>query len=716
MATLVLSTVGSLLGGPVGGAIGSLVGQSIDQQIFSSARRGPRIGDLGVQTSSYGTQIARIYGTMRVAGSIVWATDLVESAATTGAKGQPDTTFSYSVSFAVALSSRPVSAISRIWADGKLLRGEGGDFKVSTEFRFFTGAEDQVADPLIASIEGLANTPAYRGLALAVFENLELAEFGNRIPFLTFEVVADASPPPLASLLADASEGRIACSAPTTMRGYGATGRSIRDAVEPLIDMFAVDLVDDGDFLRSPLPANAIVGEDDLGASADATRAAQTESEQTPARLLPASVVVTYYDPQRDYQTGQARSEALAEWASEAKVELPAVASASDARTLAEDLLARRWAQRDKLTLRLPPKYIALEPGATLHVPGSPVRWQLQRLTFDSFVAVGELRPLWRAEAAVTGVAGRVLAHSDVVAGDVVLALVELPDVTGDGSTSPTLYLAASRATPGWKAVPVEVSCGAFVTSHRTAARKSLLGEASSVLGDGQPWVLDLVNIVEVEMIDHDQWLTSCDDDALAGGANLALVGDELVQFGDAQPLGQGHFRLSRLLRGRGGTEWAMPQHAPGDTFLMISPSSLRPLSFPTALRGAQVTSTHVSAVADSSATATLNGEAFRPPAPIGLTAIVDDSGQVHVGWTRRSRSGWAWVDEVDVPLGERVERYFVLLIGSVSTIERQASLSELTLSQSEVGALGSGSVSIQVRQIGDWAASHPATLTISLS
>src|SRR5690242_16286504 len=127
MATLVLSTVGASLGGPIGGAIGSLVGQSIDQQIFGAPRRGPRLGDLAVQTSSYGTQIPRIYGTMRVAGSVVWATDLVEGGTTSGAKGQPDVTYSYSVSFAVALSSRRAGEIGRIWADGKLLRGAAGD-------------------------------------------------------------------------------------------------------------------------------------------------------------------------------------------------------------------------------------------------------------------------------------------------------------------------------------------------------------------------------------------------------------------------------------------------------------------------------------------------------------------------------------------------------------------------------------------------------------
>jgi hypothetical protein len=50
-----------------------------------------------------------------------------------------------------------------------------------------------------------------------------------------------------------------------------------------------------------------------------------------------------------------------------------------------------------------------------------------------------------------------------------------------------------------------------------------------------------------VEQCDAGQWLVSCDDDALAAGANLAAIGSELFQFGDALPLGGGSFRLSRL-------------------------------------------------------------------------------------------------------------------------------------------------------------------------
>ena len=150
MATLVLSTVGSALGGPLGGALGSLVGQSIDQSLFGPGiRKGPRLGDLSVQTSSYGSPIPRIYGTMRVAGTVIWSTDIQENESVEGGgKGSPEyVAYRYSASFAVALSSRPIREVRRIWADGKLIRGAAGDFKVKTRFRVASGDEDQPVDP-----------------------------------------------------------------------------------------------------------------------------------------------------------------------------------------------------------------------------------------------------------------------------------------------------------------------------------------------------------------------------------------------------------------------------------------------------------------------------------------------------------------------------------------------------------------------------------------
>ncbi len=57
--------------------------------------------------------------------------------------------------------------------------------------------------------------------------------------------------------------------------------------------------------------------------------------------------------------------------------------------------------------------------------------------------------------------------------------------------------------------------------------------------------VFDMINSVDVELANPDDWLESRDDDALAAGENLAIIGSEIVQFGNALPLGNRRFRLS---------------------------------------------------------------------------------------------------------------------------------------------------------------------------
>ncbi|MBA4010155.1 MAG: hypothetical protein C0486_15445, partial [Erythrobacter sp.] len=193
MATLLLTTLGSAIGGPIGGTLGGLIGNQIDARIFGpKGREGPRLKDLTVSTSSYGQPIPRQFGRMRVAGTVIWSTDLIETKQKQkGRKGQPSTTtFAYSASFAVALSSTPLDRIGRIWADGNLLRGAQDDLKVGGTLRFYRGFGDDPVDPLIAAAKGAA-APAFRDCAYVVFENLELGDYGNRIPALSFEVFAD---------------------------------------------------------------------------------------------------------------------------------------------------------------------------------------------------------------------------------------------------------------------------------------------------------------------------------------------------------------------------------------------------------------------------------------------------------------------------------------------------------------------------------------------
>jgi hypothetical protein len=710
LATLVLSTVGTALGGPVGSAIGALIGQSIDQELLAPARRGPRVGDLAVQTSSYGTQIPRIYGTMRVAGSVIWATDLIEHEQVGGAKGEPDVTYGYTVSLAVALSSRPIAGIKRIWADGQLLRGQAGDLKVRGTLRVWNGTEDQALDPLIASTEGIGSTPAYRGLALAVFEDLELGSFGNRIPFLTFEVEGADGTPTASSILADASAGVIYAGADQLLHGYAAYGRSIRSVAEPLVETFGIDLFDDGEVLRSRRAGAAIdISEMELGNSADTGTVPRIEREQAAAGSLPTSLRLAFYDPARDYQAGEARASAADETAGEAQQELSAALTATEAKSMAQRMLARAWSSRDRLTLRLPPARMAIEPGDVLRLPLSPAVWTVDKVTLDGFVPIVELRPAAGAQALVAADSGRIVPNVDAVAGTPVLGLFDIPALPGSVSDQPMILLAATHAATGWRARAAEVSFSGQSIFTQTARSKSVLGHATTVLGPGTAHLIDEINSVDVELTDRDQWLTSCDDEALAGGENLAVVGSEVFQFGRAVLLSEGKFRLSHLLRGRGGTEWASAGHAIGEHFCLLRPGTLRPIPLPSWSIGGQINVT----TAGSSASSILLGKSVRPMSPVNLSAEMGQAGEAVLRWRRRSRPGLAWLDGVDAPLGEADEAYRITLAGSLGTVELQAGQPQLVVDAATLAKVGTRPVTVSVTQIGDMLASHPAELTI---
>lgn len=717
MATLVFSTVGTLLGGPVGGAIGALIGQSIDQELLGP--RGPKLGDLKVQSSDYGTQVPRVYGRMRVAGSVIWATDLMVSEQTSGAKGQSSAVTSYKVSCAIALSSRQAVSVARIWADGKLLRGAEGDFKVSTIFRFHDGSDDQEVDPLIASIEGIDLTPAYRGMALAVFEDLELAEYGNRIPFMTFELVADAELRAVGAILADASGGAVAVAAGAAVTGYAAYGTNIRAAIKPLVEAHGIDLFDDGTQVRAAADNSAQdIGEDALGSSASHEQAPKFERDMAPARALPAALRLSYYDPARDYQSGEARASAGEQAGPEERREIPAVIEADAAKSLAHQMVARAWAARDRLTLRLPPAFLGIEPGSRLALALSPALWTIDKVTIEGFVAIAELTPWWQPQPALAGDPGRVLSSPDLVAAPATLALVELPGNDGsEGSSGSSLMLAASSPSPAWRPVSVTVNVAGRQFACSTPRRKSVLGTAETALGDGQPFVLDAEAQVTVALVDPDQWLESRDAQALVAGANLAMIGKELVQFASAVSLGGGRFELSGLLRGRGGSEWATDGHAPGEMFVLIEPARLVRADLPASAIGA-IAEARIEAPGGivASAPVVVSGEQWRPPSPVRLAAERSANGDLVLSWVRRSRDGWSWTDEIDAPLGEARELYRVSVTGSAASAAFDCVSPDLVINAADLAPLGSGPAMVEVRQVGDRAVSRPASLPITLN
>jgi hypothetical protein len=198
MATLLLSVAGAAAGalfGPVGTivgrAAGALIGAALDRRLFGddSTREVGKLSDLDVQSSSEGAPIPRVYGRVRISGEVIWATRLEEQVTTESAGGKalgggPEVeSHAYFGNFAVALCEGPIAMVGRVWANGRLLD------RTRLTMRVYRGTEGQGPDSLIEAKQGSGRAPAYRGTAYVVFERLPLAEFGNALPQLSFEVI-----------------------------------------------------------------------------------------------------------------------------------------------------------------------------------------------------------------------------------------------------------------------------------------------------------------------------------------------------------------------------------------------------------------------------------------------------------------------------------------------------------------------------------------------
>jgi hypothetical protein len=158
-----------------------------------------------------------------------------------------------------------------------------------------------------------------------------------------------------------------------------------------------------------------------------------------------------------------------------------------------------------------------------------------------------------------------------------------------------------------------------------------------------------------------------------------------------------------------------MGLHVAGERFALLDPARLSKIPLDRANIGAEL---RVTAAGPDDGEAApvdhvISGESLKPPSPVHLTATIDLSGNLFCTWVRRSRSGWEWLDGVDAPLGCAVERYRITLEGSLGSIVREVSQPSVEFSAAELLGVGSGAIQLGIAQVGDFATSHPAAVSI---
>ncbi len=723
MATLLLTAVGTAIGGPVGGAIGALIGQQADQAIFGSGTiEGPRLKELSVTTSSYGQPIARVFGRMRVPGTVIWSTDLIESAEKRGGgKGRPSTkTFSYSASFAVALSSLPVSSLGRIWADGELLRGAAGDLKTEGILRFYDGHGDDPVDPIIAADRG-SSAPAFRDCAYVVFEDLQLADFGNRIPALTFEIMAES---PTSVALNDIVPQAISGGSTQTLhhlRGFADEGGPLASSLSALNRIFPLSCV-----TRASGFSLAQVENSEPELFTLPPEVSHSDEEQRnrrrAERFAQEPFALRYYDENRDYQPGVQRAIGSKPNGREAMIDIPATMRADGARELANMNANRvRW-QNEQLTWQTADLDPAMEPGSLVRIPDMPGRWLVKGWEwFDRGVELNLERLAPELAGNVSSDAGSANTPDDELVGPTLLSLFEVPSDGTSSSSEPLILAAASSATSSWKGAALFVErAGGLVPIGSAGSRRAVSGVIVDSLGPSNATHFEAGSSMLIDLPDDDLSFSETTIAGLAHGENRVLVGGEVLQFLSAEVVSPGRWQLSGLLRGRGGTENAAQNgHGPGTPVILLDErlTALDPSEVPSNA------STRIAAIGlgdDEPVFADLSnsGLSRRPLTPVHPRRSIIDDGVWHFCWTRRARGQWLWEDLVDTPFVEEREAY---LIGFGPTDDPfrswETTEPEISFSEAERSGLVAdfGPQEFWVKQIGTFSNSpaiHLATLS----
>ena len=186
--TVVGYAVGTYFGYPqLGALVGGIVGAATTK---TPNHQGPRLGDLRVQGTEYGQPIPWVFGSPRLAGQVVWASNRREIATREKVGkggGQKVTTFTYEVDLLIVLSENVTAGVAREWLNGELVYNGAPKDGLWLEMIVYTGDADQLPDPTYEAAVGVGNAPAYRGRTSMMIRGLQLGQSGQ-IGNLTSEI------------------------------------------------------------------------------------------------------------------------------------------------------------------------------------------------------------------------------------------------------------------------------------------------------------------------------------------------------------------------------------------------------------------------------------------------------------------------------------------------------------------------------------------------
>jgi hypothetical protein len=344
----------------------------------------------------------------------------------------------------------------------------------------------------------------------------------------------------------------------------------------------------------------------------------------------------------------------------------------------------------------LPDSYAWLTTGDLIRLDG--IRLRITEVEIDDGLQ-NYKTVLDRASAYTSSIKGvppsKPVDPEDLVFGETFFEFLDIP-ILSDADDQ-LLFYSALNGLDRWVGAGVDLSLdgGANYIDSDTSVTPSVIGYLDTDLQAGSVYYPDSVNSVRVRMIRNDLELESATLAEMMNRKNLCVIGNELVNFGNATEIEQGLWELDYFLRGRKGT--VSDFHPSGERFVMLRRPVLATVPAETYLLNKQMTFRATSIGNDTPSaikTYLYEGVSQRERMP-GYLRATRDGGNIVISWQGVGRIGAG----SNVSQSQHWQGYRVYINGVAQPIQTSTGLTV---------ADPSGNVTIEVCQINQFTGEGP--------
>lgn len=293
---------------------------------------------------------------------------------------------------------------------------------------------------------------------------------------------------------------------------------------------------------------------------------------------VPRVLHLNYHDLKGGLNTDKQRSERPEGTRSEGEQSLqtPIILTADEAATLVSQthgMMAEQ--QKGELEFTVPDSFMQLTEGDPILVQegGKMVRGIIQKATLDEgqiqFRVVRDRQSIYTSK--VEGIpAAPVTRPPSSIAGPTLLDFIDC-HIIRDSHDQLGFYLTASGVMPAWPGANIDLSLDGGETWIESQSTRigGVIGELATPLSDHPQEYPDFINSCEVNILSPDEMLSGTTLPGMMNRINLAIIGDELINFSEVDEVSPNRWELKALLRGRKGTNPVA--HAAGERFLLMS-------------------------------------------------------------------------------------------------------------------------------------------------